>query len=313
MGQEHRYKEIQLPQLRSFCLAASERNFTVAARSLGLTVATVWQQVRALERRLQTALLRRHGRNVELTPEGRLLLELVHPHVSGLDSLEALFGARKAALARPLTVAAIPYLTSAYLLPPIREYTSAHPQVRLKLQICVWFDDVLRMVERGEADIGIMFYDRDGPRHVRLSYERLFDLRFVLLLPAGHSLAAKKRLCPADLVDYPLIVPPEGSYARRKLNQLLQRHDLMERVNIVMETPLLEIIRKYVAGGIGMAPVHIGPERESTEGIHVGTFAGERDSVSVGMVTRIGSHLSDAARAFTETIRRHLGNGTRET
>src|SRR5262249_56684569 len=164
---------MQLPQLRSFCLAATERNFTSAAKSLGLTAPTVWQQVRALERRLGTTLLRRHGRNVELTPEGRLLLELVHPHVSGLDSLEALFGARKAALCRPLTVAAIPYLTSAYLLPPIREYTAAHPHVRLKLQVCVWFDEVLRMVERGEADLGIMFFDRDGPRNVRLTYERL--------------------------------------------------------------------------------------------------------------------------------------------
>jgi DNA-binding transcriptional LysR family regulator len=307
MGQEHRYKEMQLAQLRSFCLAATERNFTAAAKSLGLTAPTVWQQVRALERRLQTTLLRRNGRNVELTPEGRLLLELVHPHVSGLDSLEALFGARKAAICRPLTVAAIPYLTSAYLLPPIREYTTSHPQVRLKLQVCVWFDEVLRLVERGDADLGIMFYDREGERNLRLSYERLFDLRFVLLMPEGHPLARKKRIQPTDLIDQPLIVPPEGSFARRKLHQLLQRHDLSESVNIVMETPLLEIIRKYVAGGLGIAPVHVGEGEGPVPGIEVGQFVGEKDSVAAGMVTRKGSHLSDAAQNFAETIRKHLG------
>src|SRR5213592_1177971 len=116
MGHNDRYKDIQLPQLRSFCLAASQGNFTVAAKSLGISAPTVWQQVRALERRLKTTLLRRRGRAIELTPEGRVLLELVQPHVSGLDSLEPLFVTRQALLPRPLTVTAIPYLTSSHLL-----------------------------------------------------------------------------------------------------------------------------------------------------------------------------------------------------
>ena len=53
MSQGHRYKEIQLAQLRSFCLAATEGNFTSAAKALGLSASTVWQQVRALERELK--------------------------------------------------------------------------------------------------------------------------------------------------------------------------------------------------------------------------------------------------------------------
>lgn len=307
MAQEQRYKEMQLAQLRNFCLAATERSFTAAAKSLGVTAPTVWQQVRALERRLHTTLLRRQGRQVILTPEGQLLLDLVHPHVSGLDSLEALFLARKANLATPLTVAAIPYLTSSHLLPPIREFTAAHPDARLKVQVCVWFDEVLRMVERGQADLGVMFYDRDEPRHPRLAYERLFDLSFVLLLPDGHPLVRKKQLKVEDLAEYPLIVPPPGSYARRKFDQLLQRHDLADKVHIVMEAALLDIIRKYVAAGIGIGAVHIGKDPEPTPGIRSRVFENEGESISVGMVTRSGAHLSELARAFADTVRRHLG------
>src|SRR5438309_8433271 len=95
MSQTHRYKEIQLAQLRSFCLAATEANFTSAAKALGLSTSTVWQQVRALERELRAKLLRRRGRVVKLTDEGRLLLETVQPHVSGLDSLRRLFETRR--------------------------------------------------------------------------------------------------------------------------------------------------------------------------------------------------------------------------
>src|ERR1700758_4750955 len=95
MSQSHRYKEIQLSQLRSFCLAATEGNFTSAARALGLSASTVWQQVRALERELKAKLLRRRSRAVELTDEGRLLLGLVQPHVGGLDSLRRFFEMRR--------------------------------------------------------------------------------------------------------------------------------------------------------------------------------------------------------------------------
>src|SRR5215475_7854408 len=100
----YKYKDIQLPQLRSFCVAATEGNFTAAATALGLSVSGVWQQVRALERELGVTLLRRQGRSVELTPPGRLLLELAQPHVSGIDSLVRLFEARYAELPQPLGV-----------------------------------------------------------------------------------------------------------------------------------------------------------------------------------------------------------------
>src|SRR5262245_292504 len=215
MGRNDRYKDIQLTQLRSFCLAATSGNFTSAAKALGLSAPTVWQQVRALERRLRTSLLRRRGRNVELTPEGRVLLDLVQPHVSGLDSLEPLFVARQESLPQQLTVASIPYLISSHLVRPVRAFSARHPAVRLKLHVCVWFEEAAKMVEQGQADLGVLFYDRDAPRSPQLDYERLFDLRFAVLLPARHPLARKKRLTPQDVAAYPLIIPPEGSYAHR--------------------------------------------------------------------------------------------------
>jgi DNA-binding transcriptional LysR family regulator len=152
-----------------------------------------------------------------------------------------------------------------------------------------------------------MFYDRDGPRNVRLDYERLFDLHFVLLLPSGHPLAAKKRIQPRDLAAYPLIVPPQGSFARRTIEQLFQRHNLSDQINIVMETPLLEIIRKYVAGGVGIGLVHQGGEPGPTPGVVVRPFEPKHESISVGMVSRNGAHLSGPVRDFQEIVRRRLG------
>src|SRR5262249_41047602 len=123
MRQSYRYKEIQLAQLRSFCLAATEGNFTSAAKALGLSASTVWQQVRALERELKAKLWRRRGRVVELTDEGRLL----QPHISGLDSLRRLFETRRAGSPQELVVASGAYLLAHYLPKPIQQFRVQHP------------------------------------------------------------------------------------------------------------------------------------------------------------------------------------------
>src|SRR5262249_30017032 len=151
-----RYKDIQLPQLRSFCLLASENSFTSVAKLLGMSVPTIWIQIRALERQLGTTLLRREGRRVELTGEGRLLLELIQPHVTGLDSLERLFKARRAETPQRLTIASAPYLFTHYLPNPIRDFATRYPKVRLNLST-PWADAtgaVIRFLGRGEVGGG---------------------------------------------------------------------------------------------------------------------------------------------------------------
>jgi DNA-binding transcriptional LysR family regulator len=257
--------------------------------------------------------LRRRGRNVELTPEGRMLLELVQPHVSGLDSLEPLFVARQELLPRQLVVAAIPYIISSHLVRPVREFSARHPSVRLKLQVCVWFDEVARLVEQGQADLGVLFYDRDAPRSPQLDYERLFDLRFAVLMPAKHPLARKKRLTPQDIAAYPLIIPPAGSYAHRSFEQFLQRHNLADQVHVVMETALLDIIKKYVAAGVGLAFVHLAPEADPLPNIHVRYFDGQPEAISVATVVRKGAYQTDLSRDFQATLRSLLARGPAKT
>src|SRR5262249_8534322 len=195
------YKGIQLAQLRSFCLAAAEGNFRAAARLLGLSVPTVWQQVRALERELGVVLLRRRGRAVELTPEGRLLQELVQPHLGSLDSLVPLFQSRRADLPVRVTVASTNYLLSYHLPKPVQEFVARYPTVHLSLPPGA-APAPMRLRERGEADGGAGAPAPAEPRCPYLHYEHLFDLRFTLLTAADHPLARKKRLAPADLVQY---------------------------------------------------------------------------------------------------------------
>ena len=117
------HKDIELRQLRTFALAATQGGFSAAAAALGLSVPAVWEQVRSLESILGAMLLVRQGRALELTVDGKLLLEIIQPHVSGLDSLVKLFQARRSESARQLSVASISQVLANLLPPPIQEFT----------------------------------------------------------------------------------------------------------------------------------------------------------------------------------------------
>jgi DNA-binding transcriptional LysR family regulator len=306
MPHREHYKDLQLPQLRTFCMAAARGNFTTAAEALGLSVSAVWQQVRALEGHLGASLLRRRGRAVELTSEGRLLLDLIQPYLSGLDSLKQLFEARRQDLPRQLSVVATDYLLSYNLPKAVEKFTALSPAVRLNLRA----DSpraVLRLVENGEADIGITTYDRDEPRSPVLNYQDLFERQLQLLCSNRHPLARQKHIVPADLTKYPMIVPPRGSFSQRMLERLLQRHGLAEQIHVMMESRAIGVVCHYAALGLGIALLYVDAEICSfLPNLRLRVFDPQAETLPVAVITRKGTHPTEHAALFCETVCRLL-------
>ena len=99
------FKEVRFQQLRALVEVGRQRSFAKAAAAVHLSVPSVWQQVRALEAEFAVPLVVMRGRSVDLTDDGKLLMELAAPLVEGFDSLKALFLDRRNRLSRQLTLA----------------------------------------------------------------------------------------------------------------------------------------------------------------------------------------------------------------
>lgn len=302
MARRFRYKDIQLPQLRSFCVAATHGNFTAAAKVLGLSAPTVWEQVRGLERLLGATLLLRRGRLVELTPEGRLLLDLVQPHVSGLDSLEKLFTAHRAGGLPQLTLASSPNLLVNYLVTPVQDFTRAYPSVCVSLRPSISVEEGLRFIERGQADLGFLALAGDQRGSAPLEYEHLFDLRLVLITAPDHPLARKKKLTLKDIVAYPLITQRDGSASRVAFDSMLRKHELLDQVRIVMESSHAEVIRTYVAAGLGVSFFYATKDAPTLQGLHRRDLDPQMEGLPVFLIQRKGVHLSEPVAAFRDIL-----------
>lgn len=70
---------------------ARRGSFAAVARAIDLSVASVWQQIRGMEKEFGVSLVQVIGRQVKPTDEGRLLADREAPVVEGIDGLRELF------------------------------------------------------------------------------------------------------------------------------------------------------------------------------------------------------------------------------
>lgn len=116
--------------LRSFECAARHESFTLAAEELHLTQSAISRQVKELEDIIGTALFRRVGRRVVLTPAGQnfvaeLSIDLENIRQTVMRAISA--GASGATI----RVATLPAFASRWLIPRLSGFMAQHPDIEI--------------------------------------------------------------------------------------------------------------------------------------------------------------------------------------
>lgn len=242
---------LELRRLRYFCAVAEELHFGRAADRLDLAQPALSQQVKILERELGVTLFVRSSRRVTLTAAGAVLYPDAVALLAAADELVArarTVGAGAAGRLRVHTTRSAPTGEAAAL---IDRFRVAYPDVELQL-VTGFTGWNLEELRAGRSDVVFARppVDRDdGIEVVELRQEEL-----VVVLPAGHPLAAKRRLRPPDLAGGDVV-----SWPRRNAPGM---HDRIEaqvwegrRPKVVREEPDDEQVLRAVASGVGLAVI----------------------------------------------------------
>ncbi|SFY03084.1 LysR substrate-binding domain-containing protein [Azotobacter vinelandii] len=122
-----------LDELQTLIAVVDTGALSRAADHLGLTVSAVSRTLGRLEEKLETTLLRRTTRRLELTEEGSAFLERARQIIACVDDAEEDLAARRERPAGRLRVdAASPFMLHA-VVPLVAGYRARYPQVSLEL------------------------------------------------------------------------------------------------------------------------------------------------------------------------------------
>ncbi len=144
-----------LSALRAFAAFAETRNIVAAGETLGVSHAAISQQMRALERHLDVALLDRSGRRLELTASGIRLAQALRIGFAGMiDVVEEITGQVEA---RPIHISVTPTFAASWLMPRLPKFREICPNVDLMI------DPSPHLVELGTNGIDIAIRYGSGP------------------------------------------------------------------------------------------------------------------------------------------------------
>jgi DNA-binding transcriptional LysR family regulator len=190
-----RSQRLRLDLLHTFEAAARRLSFTAAGEELFLSQSAVSRQIQQLEDNLGVPLFERRYRALALTDAGRVLQRAVD------DSLERLLDAaariRPAADAGHLAITCTPGFASLWLIPRLASFTSAHPQVDVRVSATL---DVVDLEQR-RIDVAVRLIPASRAQGPLLFAEE------VLPLCAPRLLNDKRRplRTPADLRHHTLL------------------------------------------------------------------------------------------------------------
>jgi DNA-binding transcriptional LysR family regulator len=239
-----------LVDLRLVLNVADAGNITHGAARSGLALASASERIRDLERELGAPLFERQRRGVVPTPAG---LSLIHHARLVTQQLEAMSG-DLADFARGLrgrvrllsntaaTLEVLPERLSAFL--------AAHPKVDIEVEERP-SPEIVRAVARGRAEIGVVADAVDSA--AELETFPFAEDRLVLVTPAKHPLAGKRRLAFKDVLAHDTVALSVDSALQQHLDGHAARLGVTLRPRLRL--PGFDALCRVVESGIGVAVV----------------------------------------------------------
>jgi DNA-binding transcriptional LysR family regulator len=242
---------MELRHLRYFIAVAEALHFGEAASRLRIAQPSLSQQIRQLEAELQTTLLRRTKRRVELTPAGLLFLEEARDILARTN--EAALIARRAGRGdgRRLRVGVGFCMDQMAVVRALSVFKAQHPSIRVELQTMA-VPSQISALKNERLDVGFV---RPSVLEASLGSEVVVNEPLVVALPRSHRLASRQAVSLSALAD--------ESFALTSREAAPVFHDFVLNIcreagfvpNAPHEADHLHLLLGFVTAGCGVALV----------------------------------------------------------
>jgi DNA-binding transcriptional LysR family regulator len=289
---------VDITQLQVFLSVAQEKSFSRAAEALHRTQPAVSQSIRRLEAELGEPLFDRSSKDGTLTAAGKVLLDFAqqmmnlrqHAH-SAIRELRDLHRGK-------LTLSANEY-TVMGLLPLIPTFRARHPHIKVEVKRSFASRIPSEILGR-DVEIGVVTFK---PSDASISSLPVTTDELALIVAPDHPLAGRETISVRELGAETFIAHNVPSPYRERVVKTFEKY--RTPLNISMEMPTLEAIKRMVENRMGVALVpRLTAQTEIERGLLVGLTVKEmRLERKLHLIYRKGATLSHAAKAFLRVAR----------
>lgn len=294
-------RQIDLTSLQLFVAVCELGSIGRAAEREFIAASAVSKRLSDLEATLETTLLYRHTRGVDLTPAGESLLHHARSVLFSLEKMQAELSEYADGVRGHVRIHANISAIVQFLPEDLGDFTREHPQVKIDLEEHL-STEIVRAVQEGTADLGICNTGVLAPAH-ELQVKPYRRDELVLIVPRGHPLARRRAVAFSDTLDFDHVGLHANSsiYLAMRDAAAAAGRTIRLRIHVTGLDAMCRMIHNGL--GVGVMP------RRAFELMHgVGDLEGVRLSDAwavrdIGLVARDFSTLPLTARMLVD----HLG------
>lgn len=290
--------QINLNQLRAFYLAAKEKSITKAAETLFVTQPAITMQIKSLEQTLEVKLLKKSGKNLELTDIGNVLFGYAEKIFQIVDEMEYTLKGYLELTEGSFTIGTTRSFARHLMPGLLSRFQESFPGIKVSLkegssqEIA---DDLMAF----KYDLGII---GRLPHQSKLKFIPYTKEGFCLVTSPQHRFAKRKDVSIRELQKEPIIIREKGSGSRYAILSLLTSHNI--KPSVLIEAGSVEFIKEYVMKGRGVSFLYKPEvELEARMGLLKAIDIKEGPIlVQTDIVFPRKTELSPAAKAFLKLI-----------
>jgi len=292
---------LSVQRLRVLTEVASQGSFSRAAAALAYTPSAVSQAIATLEAETGATLVERDRRGVRPTAAGRVLIDHADTILARLEAAEADLNAVMDVRGGLLRLASFPTAGATLMPLAIARFREAHPGVAMTLAE----DEPEATVPRlraGEFDLALLFEFHGVSESLGPGLERteLLEDPLHVALPAGHSLAAKRRLRLEDLGGQAWVQTSASSPCARHVVRAC--HAAGFEPHVAFESDDYAVVQGLVAAGVGVALIPTLALSDRRDDIAVRELADGGPSRQIILATLSGAAPAPAVTHMVEIV-----------
>ncbi|MGA1834143.1 LysR substrate-binding domain-containing protein [Rhizobium wenxiniae] len=237
-------------QIEAFKAVIQSGTVSRAAELMGVTQPNVSRLVVELEAAIGFALFDRVKGRLVPTPEGQAFYRDVDLSFRGLDMLRSSAARIRDFGSGQIRVASLAAAGSTIVPRAVKRFRETYPSAVVTLSIMT-SSAVRNHIVDGEYDVGLAAdeVDLSGVEH-----QVFGSFPALCAIPAGHPLASRKVVTPADFDGADYVALSSGDKARIQFDRLCE--EAGAKPNLVIETPFAITACALVLEGVGIAIVN---------------------------------------------------------
>ncbi|SDC22462.1 DNA-binding transcriptional regulator, LysR family [Paenibacillus sp. UNCCL117] len=285
---------MEFRQLQYFVKVARKQHVTQAAEELHVAQSAVSRQIHQLEKELGVPLFVQKGRNLQLTPVGKLFLSRAESILSDLERAVSEVHEFMDPEQGEIRIG-FPHSLGIHLLPTVvARFRESHPKVKFRLRQGT-YNSLIRDVMKGEIDLS--FISPLPEKHSHVTGELLLQEELFAIVPQGHALSGQEVIRLEQLKDESFVMFSEEYSLRSIVLEACAQAGFTPHIGFEGEET--DTIRGLVAAGMGVSLL---PDMALTE---ISQLQPTKVKIteptvtrSVGLIRRSGDKLPLVAEGF---------------